>query len=538
MSLNATNEEFKKFILSTVSAQPFGLELLDGFDPSTNNIELEKLLNLYFPNGTIMAISFTHSRNDFIASFNINPTKSTNIIKFYLDPTTQKINSAGLFGGNQDSSLDFANHLLGSIYSFKAERLKVGVSRFGKNSILSPDAANLPEVLNILQGDTSRFKRFNSYIAKVFPQIFQVTVRPSPNRESDLEIVVWNEDPEMERSDLAVPLVECGTGISQVLAILYVVLTADIPKVIIIDEPNSFLHPGAAKKLIEIFKEHPQHQFIISTHSPSTLAASNPKTIHVVRIKDAESSIETIDLTETNNQQAYLAEIGVKLSDVFGADNILWVEGKTEEICFPKIVEKMSGVSLMGTTIAAVVNTGDFYKKRNPELIFSVYEKLCKGKGLLPPAIGFVFDSEKLSSKEKQDLKRRSNDKVIFLPRRMFENYLLNAKAISQLLDTELGEFDLSEQVIIDWLAQNKWDRQYLDQRLAKDKTENEWLVGVDGAKLLKNLLSDLTNGKLAFDKIKHSVFLCTWIIENSFEDLNEIQEMLLSVLNPSKLSK
>jgi hypothetical protein len=198
----------------------------------------------------------------------------------------------------------------------------------------------------------------------------------------------------------------------------------------------------------------------------------------------------------------------------------------------------MSGVSLMGTTIAAVVNTGDFYKKRNPELIFSVYEKLCKGKGLLPPAIGFVFDSEKLSSKEKQDLKRRSNDKVIFLPRRMFENYLLNAKAISQLLDTELGEFDLSEQVIIDWLAQNKWDRQYLDQRLAKDKTENEWLVGVDGAKLLKNLLSDLTNGKLAFDKIKHSVFLCTWIIENSFEDLNEIQEMLLSVLNPSKLSK
>jgi predicted ATPase len=45
-----------------------------------------------------------------------------------------------------------------------------------------------------------------------------------------------------------------------VLAILYVVMTSNHPQTIIIDEPQSFLHPGAVKKLIEVLKQYPQHQ--------------------------------------------------------------------------------------------------------------------------------------------------------------------------------------------------------------------------------------------------------------------------------------
>lgn len=48
---------------------------------------------------------------------------------------------------------------------------------------------------------------------------------------------------------------------------------------IVIDEPQSYLHPGAAKKLIEILQEFPQHQYFIATHSAEIIAAANPSTI-------------------------------------------------------------------------------------------------------------------------------------------------------------------------------------------------------------------------------------------------------------------
>ena len=419
------------------------------------------------------------------------------------------------------------------MYCFQAERMSIGNSIFGENSVLKSNASNLPEVLNILQGDPIRFERYNSYVRKIFPQIFQISTRPFVNNQ--VQIVVWNEDPILERSDLVVPLSECGTGLGQVLAILYVVLTSDISKVIIIDEPNSFLHPGASRKLIEILKGHPQHQFIIATHSPATIAASNPKTINIVRNKDAQSYIESIDVSEVNNQQLYLAEIGSKLSDVFGADNILWVEGKTEEICFPKIIEKTTDISLMGTTVLSVLNTGDFNRKKDSDLIFGIYEKLSSGKGLLPPAVGFIFDSEKLTSTQKSDLERQSKNKVHFVQRKMFENYLLNPKAIFSVLNNiaEIKDLDLTLEKIEVEYESIKWNKEFISQKfVTAGKNNTDWLINVDGAKFLTKLFSEITANRLTFDKIKHSVALCEWVIENSIEDLKELQDMLKSILS------
>ena len=64
-----------------------------------------------------------------------------------------------------------------------------------------------------------------------------------------------------DREDLTVPLSEAGTGVGQVLSILTVVLEADHPTLILLDEPQSFLHPGAIRKLIEILKRYPRHQY-------------------------------------------------------------------------------------------------------------------------------------------------------------------------------------------------------------------------------------------------------------------------------------
>src|SRR5262249_41797846 len=146
-----------------------------------------------------------------------------------------------------------------------------------------------------------------------------------------------------------------------------------------------------------------------------------------------ETKAETIDVQETDELRLFLSEIGARLSDVFGADRILWVEGKTEEVCFPRILTEIGKVELMGTEIIGVTHVGDL-EGRHKDVVWEIYQKLCKGKGLLPPSVGFCFDREGRTEKERAELTKDSGGLIQFIPRRMYENYLLNASAIASVL--------------------------------------------------------------------------------------------------------
>jgi predicted ATPase len=230
-----------------------------------------------------------------------------------------------VFGARPQDRLPFhlVNVFRPRIYAFRAERQNVGECAIADSPVLEPNASNLASVLLLLQSNNSRFRRYESFVKNIFPQIKQITVRPVSGRA---RILVWTVQPESERIDLAFALAECGTGIGQVLSILYVVLTAEQPRALLIDEPQSFLHPGAIRKLLEIFAAHPQHQYIITTHSPTALASFPPSTLTLLTMDDPKSIARQVNPTEATELRAVLAEVGARLSDVFGADNILWVE--------------------------------------------------------------------------------------------------------------------------------------------------------------------------------------------------------------------
>ena len=409
------------------------------------------------------------------------------------------------------------------VYAFNAERFRIGTSASGANTTLRPDAANLPEVLENLQGrNPNRFRRLSSHVRTIFPVVRDVSVRPIGS--NNVQILIWTTDPETERDDLAFTLEESGTGIAQVLALLYVVLNADFPQVILIDEPQSFLHPGAVRKLIEILKEHSQHQFVITTHSPTAVTASDPDVLLLLRLREAETVIERLDVAEAGSLRTFLAEIGARLSDVFGADNILWVEGRTEEECFPRILRR-SGRPLLGTAIVGVLQTGDFEGRRSKTTV-EIYERLSTGSGLLPPAIAFIFDREGRSEADQEDLRRRG--KIHFTPRRMYENYLLNPEAIAAIASNtaDFRTSPLTEGEVLAWLDRARWNARYFEA-LPLERTFDAWLREVHGAKLLGDLFSQLSEHRVNYDKVQHGVALTDWILEHVPEDLREIGDLV-----------
>ncbi len=464
---------------------------------------------------------------------NYNPSLS---IPFKADPVTQTIQPLDGYNSQTNFNVTYGSYLANSlrsmIYAFKAERFNIGESAVTNNPMLFPNASNLPGVLNYLQSSNPiRFRELNRLVRTIFPHIIQITIPISPVNTSQVRICLWSIDPETERSDLAIQLSESGTGIGQVLSILYILLTSNDPRTIIIDEPQSFLHPGAVRKLISILKMYPQHQYIISTHSPTIVAASNPSNLLLVTKQESESIVSSLDPSDTKNIGLLLSEVGARLSDVFGADNILWVEGRTEEICFPIIVDKLCKLPLLGTQIIGVKHTGDL-EGRFAKTAFEIYERLSSGKNLLPPALGFIFDIENRTQQERDDLIRQSNGQVKFLSRKMFENYLLNISAITEILNTcdPSGETKVTSENINAWLSANGLNQRYINEQI--DSINNpSWLRKVDAAKILKDIFSYFTECRVEYDKVVHGLALLEWIVDNAPLDIKEVSDLLKELI-------
>ena len=114
-------------------------------------------------------------------------------------------------------------------------------------------------------------------------------------------------------------------GSDRYLAMLYVAKISEQPRTIIIDEPGSFLHPGASRALMGILKGFSQHQYIIATHSPEIIGELSDAPVSIIRWVDSQSVVEQFTRTTSKIAATSLTEIGARLSDLLGFDKVLWV---------------------------------------------------------------------------------------------------------------------------------------------------------------------------------------------------------------------
>jgi energy-coupling factor transporter ATP-binding protein EcfA2 len=429
-----------------------------------------------------------------------------------------------------DVGLVLGQLLMGKVYRFQAERLSLGEIGYGASTELAPDARNLPEVLNILQHNPQRFREYCAIVGEVFPSIRWISVHPHPRGGSLLEILVWQIDPSHQRDDLAIPLTQCGTGVGQVLAMLYVAITSEQPRTIIIDEPGSFLHPGASRALMGILKRFGEHQYIVATHSPEIIGELSEAPVSIIRWTESQSVVEQFTRTTSKVAAAALAEIGARLSDVFGFDKVLWVEGQSDALSFQALLVAI-GRPLRRLGILPVRDTGSFKRRKIAEIL-DLYRKLSMGDALLPPAVLFLFDRDGRSEQEIKDVVRKSEGKIRFLPRRLYENYLLNPVAIARLYNEAGSEFQLvtTAPEVQQWLAAN--GNQYVTAQPLPAVLSDLWFEKVDGATLLKDLFVGLSNSRLEYKKTSHTPRLTVLVNEIDPKAGEAIVQLITDVID------
>jgi len=382
------------------------------------------------------------------------------------------------------------------------------------DGVLDREALRLPFCINHLaSNDSHGHKMLCEIIERIFPSVKWIE---APYTGGVFRLRCLPCAPAERRDDLAIPIANMGTGLGNVIAMLYVALTTRDPQVIVIDEPNAFLHPRALRELLAILQSvGSQHQYIMTAHSPDVITAVNLASIVLLDFDGTCTKAEQVNEIKLFALRGKLADLGIRITDLHSRDRVLWVEGQTEELLMPDLLRYACPEVAASTAVLRVERTGTFSRKGvDPSEVASLYVRLSTSSALVPPMVCILLDAEERPQAERDRMTADSRDSLRFLPRRMLECYVLDAEAIAAQL-TALGcttSATIVEQALTDHLGTGPAPAN---------------LVDVDGAKVLKDLFCSLSSSTIEFRKTRDVPSLVAWIIRHKPEQLTELRSFL-----------
>ncbi|QDZ08493.1 AAA family ATPase [Sphingomonas panacisoli] len=440
--------------------------------------------------------------------------------------TPQGAQISSRVGGPDNLAQLFSGQASENFFYFDAQRLNVGRGPWESPERLLSNARNLPTVLAHLQGARRPvFDLIERLAIDVLGGIDRITVA---RRQNDDEILIWPER-SATYEELAFGLNESGTGVGQLLAIITALVTSD-QAVMVIDEINSFLHPAAVKKLINLLRsEYSHHQYIISTHSADVIGSCNAEKIYIVKREGFKSTVSSISLKEARDAKEVSSILGFSMMDVFGHERLVWVEGPTEEVCFPYIARRSDLLSRSEIGFAPVFATDAFSGRSASRSATEVYESAGKRLAPLLKGMAFALDRERLSDGEVARLER-SRRKLRFLPRRCFECYLIHVPSIIEVLE-ELDGRPVNRDAVAEALMAGREDRFGASRQWNGDLMNAAWLKRVDAAKLLEHVFSSVTEKRVEYRKTRDGISLLKKIAEQSPDSLSELEDFVKKIV-------
>ena len=381
---------------------------------------------------------------------------------------------------------------------------------------LAEDMRNLPPVIEDMRSDSARFAEFNELVRRVLPQVHEVNTR---NEGGIDQVVVYFEPVQRGRQDLGVPLMHCGTGIAQVVGLVARIVTSDEPSVFLIDEPQSYLHPGAFKRLMRVFEAHRQHQYVIATHAPAALSCATVSTAHIFELVEQQTRVTPINPASLLDLRTAIAAVGASPADLYGADVALWVEGPTEVAVVPDLINHFGSSDpnrfpafRRAIEVFALANTSDFDKRPSKPAVtrvLALYTNMGTSAALLlPPSLAIVLDREQRKPEHIAEYEKRQDARVRFLEEQMLESYLLRPEAVAAVLSGALDR---------------QVEPQEVDPHLRSDHAPD---------RRLKAVFQEVSNNTHEFRKTTHSVELVRWLLKHHPEDLKPVAQVIHDAVN------
>ena len=208
--------------------------------------------------------------------------------------------------------------------------------------------------------------------------------------------------------------------------------------VLVIDEPEVYLHPDVQRQLVGILRDIGP-DIVIASHSTEIIGESDPYEILVVDKKKNSAS----RLKDINQIQAALDIIGsvhnVKLTHLARTGRLLYIEGSNDGKILRRFARRLGLVELASGNDITMIESEGFSSWKKIEASAWAFEKALQGQF----RIGAVFDRDYFSNEEIEVVLQKLSIRfpaVHIHERKEVENYMLVPGPLNRAIQKTIKE--------------------------------------------------------------------------------------------------
>lgn len=216
-----------------------------------------------------------------------------------------------------------------------------------------------------------------------------------------------------------------------------------VPGMILMEDPEIFLHPTLQKKSSEIlYRLSRKSQVIFTTHSPNLLFQFNSRQIRQMVLDENGYSV----IRSHTNLSAILDDLGFTASDLLNVSFVFIVEGKQDKSRLPLLLEKyyseiydqngnLSRISIISTNSCTNIKTYANLKYINQTYLRDNFLMIRDGDGKdaeeLAASLCRYYEARNREDMDR--LPRVTRENVLILKYYSFENYFLDPKVMAKI---------------------------------------------------------------------------------------------------------
>ncbi|MCC2819170.1 AAA family ATPase [Lachnoclostridium pacaense] len=234
----------------------------------------------------------------------------------------------------------------------------------------------------------------------------------------------------------------------------YISEQSRIPSIIVVEDPEIFLHPQLQKTCSEIlYRLSKKNQVIFKTHSPDLLFNFSIRQIRQVVLDGERYSV----IRERADLGQILDDLGYGANDLLNVSFVFIVEGKQDKSRLPLLLEKyyseiyddkgnLTRISIITTNSCTNIKTYANLKYMNQVYLRDQFLMIRDGDGKNPEELASqlcrYYDERSLEDADRLPKVTRRN--VLILKYYSFENYFFNPSIMAKLgiVDSEDAFYD------------------------------------------------------------------------------------------------